>query len=152
MHTPELVRGWEAPVIRKARMDEISAFVIKHSNWPAELDPSACQSSELKEGMSALGVFTVECPSADFIPAKVVLKRYADKPVKNKRIVAASKAFSQVGAAPALIASADNWLIEAFAGQKQESNTEIRMRRLADLAARLHTAPTNWCDSWQEEM
>ena len=152
MHTPDLVWGWEPPVIRKARMDEISAFVIKHANWPAELDPSACQTSELKEGMSALGVFTVECPSADFIPAKVVLKRYANKPVKNKRIVAASKAFSQVGAAPALIASADNWLIEAFAGQKQESNTEIRMRWLAGLAARLHTAPTNWCDSWQEEM
>jgi len=47
-----------------------------------------------KEGMSALGVFTVECPNANFIPAKVVLKRYADKPLKNKRIVAASKAFS----------------------------------------------------------
>ena len=51
MHTPGLVWGWEPPVIRKARMDEISAFVIKHANWPAELDPSACQTSEHKEGM-----------------------------------------------------------------------------------------------------
>ena len=72
--------------------------------------------------------------------------------MRNKRIAAASKAFSQVGAAPDLIASADNWVIEAFAGQKQESNTEIRMRWLAELAVRLHTAPTNRCDSWQEEM
>ena len=65
----------------------------------------------------------LNCPNADFSSAKVVLKRYAD-----------------------------NWVIEVFAGQKQESNTEIRMRRLAELAARLHTASTNRCDSWQEEM
>ena len=65
----------------------------------------------------------LNCPNADFSSAKVVLKRYAD-----------------------------NWVIEVFAGQKQESNTEIRMRRLAELAERLHTASTNRCDSWQEEM
>lgn len=131
---------------------EITTFVIKHANWPTEIEPSACQTSELTEGMSALGVFTVECPNADFIPAKVVLKRYADKPLKNKRIMAASKAFSKVGAAPDLIACDDNWVIEAFAGEKQEPNTEISMKRMADLAARLHTAPTDWCNSWQTEM
>ena len=52
---------------------EITTFVIKHANWPTEIEPSACQTSELTEGMSALGGFTVECPNADFIPAKVVL-------------------------------------------------------------------------------
>ena len=62
IHTPDLVWGWDSPVIRKARIDEISAFVIKHAKWPAELDPSTCQTSELKEGVSAdsLGIFTVE--------------------------------------------------------------------------------------------
>ena len=80
IQTPDLVWGWDSPVIRKARMGEISAFVIKHAKWPAELDPSTCQTSELKKGcQQTRWVFSpLNCPNADFSSAKVVLKRYAD--------------------------------------------------------------------------
>ena len=154
MHAPDLVWGWEPPVIRKARMDEISAFVIKHANWPAELVPSSCKANELKGGGSPLTevIYTVESPNARVNPSKVVLKRYVDNPLRNRRLVAASNAFSKVGGAPAIIASADNWIIEPYAGHKPEFSSETWMRRMGELAARLHTASTDWFNFWQEEM
>ncbi len=154
MHAPGLIWGWEPPTIRKARMDEISAFVIKHANWPVEVDPSFCQTSELKGGASPLteSMYTVECPNEGITPSKVVLKRYIANPLRNKRMMAASRAFSRVGAAPALVASADSWMIETFAGQRPKFNTESWMRQMADLAVRCHSARTDWCDLWQEEI
>ena len=86
MHSPDLVWGWEPAAIRKTKLDRVSAFVIKHANWPAEVASSSCQTSELEGGLSPLteGTYTVECPNANFTPAKVVLKRYVDnKPQKS---------------------------------------------------------------------
>ncbi len=154
MHSSHLIWGWEPAAIKKARMDQISAFVIQHANWPAELDPSSCKANELKGGRSPLTeiIYTVECPNVDFTPAKVVLKRYVDNPLRNRRLVAASNVFSKVGGAPAIIAAADNWVIEPFAGQKPEFSTETRMRRIAELAALLHVVPTDWFAPLREEM
>ena len=154
MHAPDLVWGWEPAAIRKARLTEISAFVIKYANWPAKLDPASFKVNELKGGGSPLTeiIYTIELPNAEVTPAKVVLKRYVDNPLRNRRMVAASNVFSKVGGAPAIIASADNWVIEPFVGQKPEFSSETWMRRIGELAARLHTVPINWFDSWQEEM
>ena len=154
MHAPHLIWGWESATIKKARMEEISAFVIQHANWPAELDPSSCKANELKGGRSPLTeiIYTVECSNADFTPDKVVLKRYVDNPLRNRRLVAASNVFSKVGGAPAIIASADNWIIEPYAGHKPEFSSETWMRRMGELAARLHVASTDWFNFWQEEM
>ena len=154
MHAPDLVWGWEPAAIKQARMDKISAFVIKHANWPAEMDPSSCKVNELKGGRSPLTevIYIVECPNADFTPAKVVLKRYVDDNLRNRRMMAASNVFSKVGAAPTIIASADNWIIEPFAGRKPEFSTETRMRRIAELAAHLHSVPTDWFAPLREEM
>ena len=154
MHSSHLIWGWEPAAIKKARMDQISAFVIQHANWPAELDPSSCKANELKGGRSPLTetIYTVECSNADFTPDKVVLKRYVDSPLRNRRLVAASNVFSKVGGAPAIIAAADNWVIEPFAGQKPEFSTETRMRRIAELAALLHSVPTDWLAPLREEM
>jgi len=154
MHAPDLVWGWEPAAIRKARLNRISAFVIKHANWPVKLDPVSFKVNELKGGRSPLTevIYTVELPNADFTPAKVVLKQYVDNPLRNRRMVAASNVFSKVGGAPAVIASADNWVIEPFVGQKPEFSTEIRIKRIAELAARLHLAPIDWFVSFRDEM
>ena len=154
MRAPDLIWGWEPPAIKKARMDLVSEFVVKHAGWPPEVTPSSCKTNELKGGGSPLTeiIYTVESPNEEVTPSKVVLKRYVDKPLRNRRLVAASNAFSRVGGSPTIIASTDNWVIEPFAGQKPEFSPETWMRRMADLAARLHTAPTDWFDSWQEEM
>ena len=116
--------------------------------------PSSCQTSELEGGLSPLteGTYTVECPNANFTPAKVVLKRYVDNNLRNRRMVAAANVFSKVGGAPAIIVSADNWVIEPFVGQKPEFSTEVRMKRIAELAARLHLVPIDWFASFRDEM
>ena len=154
MNAPHLIWGWESATIKKARMEEISAFVIKQLNWPVELPPSSCEANELKGGKSPLTetIYTVECPNADFTPYKVVLKRYVDNPLRNRRMVAASNVFSKVGGAPVIVAAADNWVIEPFAGQKPEFSTETRMRRIAELAAHLHSVPTDWFAPFRKEM
>ena len=53
--------------------------------------------------------------------------------------------------APAIIAVADNWVIEPFVGQKPEFSTEV-MEQIAELAARLHLAPIDWFVSFRDEM
>ena len=153
MHSPNMVWGWEPAAIRKARLDKIAAFVIKHANWPVEVTPSSCQISKIEGGISPLteSVYSVECPKANFNPAKVVLKRYVNNNLRNRRMVAASNVFSQVGAAPAIIAGADNWVIEPFVGQKPEFSTEV-MEQIAELAARLHSVPIDWFAPFRDQM
>jgi len=153
MQSPDLVWGWEPAAIRKIRLDKISAFVIKHANWPAEVTSSFCQTSELEGGMSPLteGIYSVECPNANFTPAKVVLKRYVDNNLRTRRIVAAANVFSQAGASPAIIACADNWVIEPFIGQKPEFSTEV-MKQIAELASCLHSVPIDWFVPFRDRM
>jgi len=96
-------------------------------------------------------VYSVECPKANFNSAKMVLKRYVDNNLRNRRMVAASNVFSQVGAAPAIIACADNWVIEPFVGQKPEFSAEV-MKRIAELASRLHSVPIDWFAPFRDQM
>ena len=67
-------------------------------------------------------------------------------------MVVAANVFSKAGGAPAIIASADNWVIEPFVGQKPEFSTEVRMKRIAELAARLHSVPIDWFAPLRDEM
>ena len=154
MHSSHLIWGWEPAAIRKTRLDKISSFVIEHANWPAEVAPSSCRTSKLEGGISPLteSIYSVEYPNANFNPAKVVLKRYVDNNLRSRRMLAASNIFSQVGAAPAVIAGADNWVIEPFVGQNPEFSTETRMRRIAELAAHLHSVPIDWFAPFRDQM
>ena len=153
MQSPDLVLGWEPAAIRKTRLDKVSAFVIEHANWPTEVAPSSCRTGELEGGISPLteSIYSVEYPNANFNPAKVVLKRYVDNNLRTRRMVAAANIFSQVGAAPAVIACADNWVIEPFVGQKPEFSVDI-MEQVAELASRLHSVPIDWFAPFRDQM
>ena len=75
MHSPNMVWGWEPAAIRKARLDKIAAFVIKHANWPVEVTPSSCQISKIEGGISpltesvAFEMFTVPESAMILLPA-----------------------------------------------------------------------------------